>query len=298
MTSGRARSPRAYSHGFRAIINPIVAALVTWSLLPCVAAGDDQTEPTDERRTRFVVVVGGALVDFDINFRHKDFASGLTLFIDASGDLGLPEAHTVPSASLLARVSARDFVVVTVTPFRRFNDFEVDETIVLDDLEIHAGAAVAFRLDSDDIDVSWGRRLHEDDRLRVIGKLGVYLLDLRGGLWVDGSYSVGGDLETGTYERTLDLLAPLPLIGVQFDFDIDDRWTLVTAVDAIYLPVGDISGAALRTNVRARVALGRVVGLSFGVTYFDIEVRQEVKGGRNRIDYGYKGFFGGLYFAF
>jgi hypothetical protein len=131
----------------------------------------------------------------------------------------------------------------------------------------------------------------------IIGEAGIYILNLEIGARIEGSYTKDGVQETGSYQNTETLLAPFPLFGVQFNYDINRRWALATAVEAVYLPFGTITGKSLRTRIHTRLALGPRIGIAFGLSYFDIVVRQELENETTDVEYGYKGVFAGLYFA-
>ena len=100
------------------------------------------------------------------------------------------------------------------------------------------------------------------------------------------------------YVETSSFVAPLPLFGVIFDYDLSSRWALSTAVEASYLPVGSITGAALRTNILGRYAINGTVGISFGLRYFDIQVEEEDDKSISEIKYRYDGFFAGVQLVF
>ena len=77
-----------------------------------------------------------------------------------------------------------------------------------------------------------------------------------------------------------------------------DRPDRMTSIDAMYLPVGDITGRAFRTDITARYSFNRTVGVSFGVNHFDIHVTDEDELQKSSIKYGYAGIYAGLIFAF
>ena len=153
-------------------------------------------------------------------------------------------------------------------------------------------------MNSNDFDISYGYKLFADDHIRILGKVGVYITDLDAGIRAEGTWSIDGNPDAGIYERSRAIVAPLPLLGLQFNFYVNRRWSLSTSVDAMYLPVGDITGRALRTKLHTRYAFGRTVGIVFGINYFDIHVTDENEERKYDIKYGYDGVFAGLIFAF
>jgi hypothetical protein len=249
------------------------------------------------RNKQFVIVVGGSSVRFDASVKYTDLENGGGFFIDPEGMLGLPERQEVPALSMLVALKNRHFISVSATRFQRESSFASIEDLDLGELEIEH-ASVDFWLNSNDFDISYGYKFFSDDHIRILAKFGVYTLDLDAGMVAEGEWSYVSGLETGIYERNRTLIAPLPLLGILFNFYVDRRWALATSVDAMYLPVGDITGRALRTRVNARYAFGKTVGVTFGINYFDIHVTDQNDERKWDIKYGYDGFFAGLIFAF
>jgi hypothetical protein len=277
--------------------------LLAWAvpvfLLSSATASAQEAMQTllDSRQKQFVIVVGGSAVRFDASIKYSDRETGSGFFIDPEGMLGLPDRQEVPTLTMLVAVNGRHFISVGATRFQRESGVVLLEDTDLGDLEIE-NATVDLWLNSNDFDISYGYRFFSGDHIRILGKFGIYALDLDAGIIAEGEWSYANVLETGTYERHRTLIAPLPLLGILFNFYVDRRWALATTVDAMYLPVGDITGRALRSKINARYAFGKTVGITFGINYFDVHVTDKNDDRKWDIKYGYDGFFAGLIFAF
>ena len=244
-----------------------------------------------------MIAVGGSSVRFDSSFKYLDKETGHSIFLDPEGHLDLPERQDVPMLSMLVAFNDRHFLSVGATSFSRDSDLLSIEDADFGNLEIE-NALVHAWINSNDFDISYGYKLFADDHIRIVGKVGLYTIDLDAGILAEGSWSIGGEPNSGIYEQSRTIVAPLPLIGVQFNFYINRRWSLSTSVDAMYLPIGDITGRALRTKINTRYAFGRTVGIVFGINYFDIHVTDQNDERKYDIKYGYDGVFAGLIFAF
>jgi hypothetical protein len=276
-----------------------VALLLPGTEVLAAKTGTGTESPEQEKRYRWSVSAGGAAVQIDSSYKVTDKESGFSLFIDPEGQLNLSEREYVPSVYLLARLGGRHFISAGYTRFRRTSgEWLLDESLDLDDITLEAGTSLEFQWDSDDFDVSYGYRIHKDDRLRILAKFGVYALDLTVRILADGSYTIDGVTETGRFEEEASLVAPLPLFGLIFDFDITPRWSLATAVEAVYAPVGDITGRALRTRIYTDYRLTRLLDFTFGLSYFKIGVVDENDEVKQEIKYGYDGVYAGLSFNF
>jgi hypothetical protein len=249
------------------------------------------------RSKKFVFVFGGASVRFDSSFKFLDKETGNSVFIDPEGQLGLQERQEVPSGSFLVSLKDKHFLSIGFTSFERDSRLLDAESTTYGDLEVESGTIDVW-LDSNDFDLSYAYKLFADDHIRILGKAGIYTLDLDAGIRAEGEWSIEDEPDSGVYERSRSLIAPLPLLGVLFNFYIDNRWALAISVEAMYLPVGDITGRALRSKINARYAFGKAVGITFGINYFDVDVTDDGETRRYDIKYGYDGLFAGLIFAF
>jgi hypothetical protein len=244
-------------------------------------------------------VAGAALVEIDSSYKYTDKESGLSFFLDPEGQLDLSQREYVPTVYFLTQIKRRHYISAGYTRFRRTSgEKTLDESLDIGDIIIEADATLEFQWDSDDFDVAYGYRLHADDRIRIFANFGVYALDLTARVLAAGSYTIDGVTETGTFEEEASLVAPLPLLGVIFDFDITRKWSLATSVEAIYAPVGDITGRAVRTRIVTDYRLTRIMDFAFGFNYFRIDIVDEDDLERHEISYGYDGFFAGLGFNF
>ena len=280
----------------------LILALGTALLLPSPVAFAEETEaipPEQEKRYRWTVAAGGAVVQIDSSYKYTDKETGHSFFIDPEGQLNLSEREYVPSAYVLALIKGRHYLLAGYTRFRRTSgEQRLDESLDIGDITFEADASVEFQWDSDDFDVSYGYRIHKDDRLRILVQVGIYVLDLTARLLAEGSYTIDDVTEAGIFEEEASLVAPLPLAGLLFDFDITRRWSLMTSVEAVYAPVGDITGRALRTRLHARARLSKLVAIGFGISYFNIGVVDEDDEEKQDIKYGYDGLYAGLSFNF
>ena len=277
--------------------------LLSWTVI-CLLGGvalssaEDPTETIlQTRSSQWVIAVGGSSVLFDSSFKYLDKETGNGFFLDPEGQLGLPERQEVPTLTMLVTLKDRHFLSIGATRFRRESTLLVVDDLDFGSLGIASGEVDVW-INSNDFDLSYGYRLFADDHIRILGKVGIYALDLDAGIHAEGEWNFGDDHESGTYDQGRSLIAPLPLLGVQFNFYINRRWSLSTSVDAMYLPVGDITGRALRSRLHTRYAFGGTVGLIFGINYFNIHVTDQNDERKNDIKYGYDGVFAGLVFAF
>ena len=78
---------------------------------------------------------------------------------------------------MLVALKDRHFLSISATRFRRESTPLAVDDLDLGDLGIASGE-VSVWINSNDLDVSYGYRLFRDDHIRILGKVGIYTLDL------------------------------------------------------------------------------------------------------------------------
>ena len=99
---------------------------ILWLVAVCLlegaaatSAGELTQSLLETRSKQFVIVFGGASVNFDSSFKYLDKETGRSFFLDPEGQLGLPEKQQVPTLTMLATLKDRHFISVGATRFRR-----------------------------------------------------------------------------------------------------------------------------------------------------------------------------------
>ena len=252
-------------------------------------------EKTEASRSRFGLGVAAGLVRFDTNFRFTDKDSGLSVFVDGEGTLGLPEKKGLPVFYGHYRFNKRHGIsfnyfrvkrVATLLQVNESKDFN------LGDLTITAGANAEVTLTdkSHFYYLSYNYTLFDDNRSYLFASLGLYGLDLTYGLDARGQISLEGiPVIGGSYSREASVFAPLPMFGIDAWYYFTPKWALGTKVSVVGGSYQDISAVVLDTTVRAKYQFAKHVGFTFGITYFNGEVTIDNPELKTEVDYGFDG---------
>ena len=152
-----------------------------------IGCAHDDDSPTDYPRNRLGLGVGAGMVRFDTNFRFTDKDSGLSVFVDGEGTLGLPEKKGLPIFYGYYRFNKRHGIgfnyfrvkrVATLFKLNESKDFD------LGDLTITAGANAEVTLTdkSHFFYLNYNYTLFDDNRSYLFASFGLYGLDLSYGL--------------------------------------------------------------------------------------------------------------------
>jgi hypothetical protein len=241
---------------------------------------------------RLSVGVGIGYERFDTNFKFTDKSSGRSVYVDAEGTLGLPDAQTVPMLYGYWRASEKHGIGFRFFQINREATlFAVDEN--LGDLTLTGKATFSDKARF--YYVSYNYTAYQDTRSYVFLSLGLYGLDLKYRLDATGNISFRGvPIASGTYSQEVRQFAPLPLIGIDAWFALTPKWALGTRVSLIGGKYEDISAFVVETSVRGKYAFNRNLGLYFGINYFQGEVDINEDNQRAEISYGFDGVIAGL----
>ena len=244
---------------------------------------------------RFILGVGFVYALFDTSAKFTNKATDLSIFIDAEGSLGLPEADAVPALYGGYRFSKRHSLVFSYYQIRREVTF-IDEEFEFEGVHVAGSATLGDRTRF--YNLSYGNTLFSDERSRVSLRIGIYGLDLKYTFEASGEITVGEDTELAVLDEEAALVAPLPVIGFDFWFAFTPRWSINPKISFVGGRYQDVTAGVFSTTLLTRYQFNRRLGMLFGVSYFDADVTIEDSDERTDIDYGYSGAFIGLHLVF
>ena len=273
------------------------------SLVPLVLAGFALSilnkawaqESYELHEGKFALGVGYAIARFDTNFKFKNKQTGISVFIDGEGTLGLPESDILPVLYGAYRFTNKHSIGFTYFRVKRESTLlDFDDTV--DDITITG--QVTLRDNTSFYNIFYGYSLYEDERSRVQGLIGINGLDLKYIFEANGTITYPDSSTTATYEVEESLFAPLPLLGFQFWYAFTPKWSLDTKVAFVAGQYQETKAWVVNTSITSKYQFNKHVGGLLGLAYFDADVTIEDSDQRTDINYGYDGLFLGLHVIF
>lgn len=269
-------------------------ALPSTSLL-AAQAGDQATPPIgfDFSDTRFSLGVAVAALRYDTQLNFVDKETGDSIFLDAEGNLGLPETDVSPALFGRYRFSRRHSMGFSFWSLNRSNTLFSGD-IDIGDVSLSGSAELSDR--SNFYYLTYNYTFLEDSRSKIFGVLGLYGLDVKYQLEAIGEISIDGvPIAEDSLTREASTFAPLPMIGVDAIFALTPKWSFGTRVTLIGGSVGDVRDAlVLDTSVRAQYMFNDTFGLHLGIKYFNAKFDLNKSSVRTEVAYGFDGVFGGI----
>ena len=146
--------------------------------------------------------------------------------------------------------------------------------------------------------LDYGYTLFNDDRSQIKLLAGIYSLDLKYVFKAEGDITIDGVTTSGSILEEANVLAPLPLVGLDFWFSFTPEWSMATRVGFVAGTYEDLSAVVVQAGMNAQYKFNRHIGGVIGLTSFVADVVIEDNIERQNISYAYNGLFMGIHFVF
>ncbi|MCP4767607.1 MAG: hypothetical protein GY875_15200 [Gammaproteobacteria bacterium] len=245
---------------------------------------------------KFALGVGLGIVEFDTNAKVTAKKTGGSRYIDLEGNLGLPDndqVNTIYGAYKFNEKHSLVFGYFSIERKSSILNFSEDFNDI-----IVVKADVSIEDNSRFYNLGYGYTLFDDDRSDVTLIFGLKSLDLRLRAEARGEITVNGETRSRVEITEADVLAPLPLLGLNFGFNFTPKWGISTRIGLVGGTYQDVSASVVETSINSRYQFAKHAGFLLGLTYFDANVDIDDDDEVTEVSYGYTGAFVGLHFGF
>ena len=249
------------------------------------------TDPADMPWQKLYVNIGYFLASMNSGFRIGSGQNGIGVDLDVEDVLGL---NTTEKAF---RIDAGWRFTKNKRHKVQFSWFRIDrsgEKFLNTPIEIPDGEGGSTQLgpgqfsstfNFDIVELKYEYSFFLDERADLNIGIGLFVMPIEFGFTgvVDGATSV--DIRE-------EITAPLPVIGVGFDFAITPKWYVRQQLDLFYLAIGDFEGGIAHNNLALEWLPWKHVGFGLGLEHMKVAV--EAKGS----DYPQIDFVGSVEFDY
>ncbi|MFC1858601.1 hypothetical protein ACFL9U_11355 [Thermodesulfobacteriota bacterium] len=218
--------------------------------------------------SRFGFNLGGTLIATDGSVRLG--AKGLGLTVDVNDFLGLDTSTYSVRADGYWRFTQnrRHRLDFAYYGLRQSGTSTLLRNIDIGDLNLPLGTTVDTSLKMDVFRLGYSYSFFKDDRMDLGIGAGLFVLPISFELTASG-------LANGFEEA--DITAPLPVVGLRFDFAITPKWFLRSNIDLFYIEIGDFKGSIHSGKLALEYNAFKNVG--FGLSAESFRVKVEAEGG-------------------
>ena len=241
----------------------------------------------------FTLGVGWGIVNFDTNVKVTTKLTGRSRFIDLEGNLGLPDNDRVGTIYGGYRFNEKHALVFGYFAINRESEL-IDYSEEFNDLVL-VEANVSIEDNSEFYNIGYAYNLFRDPRSSVNLVVGLNNLDLKLEAEASGKITVGDESLSVAEVADADVLAPLPLIGLNFGFGFTPQWSVSTRVALVTGSYDDVSADVAQVTINSLYRFNQHAGLLLGLSYFDAQVDIDDDDDLTEVVYSYSGAFIGLH---
>ena len=194
--------------------------------------------------------------------------------IDTEDDLGLDKSEMVPQAELTLLPGERHLVRLSALTSRRSATKRIEKQIRFEDDVYNVNETVASKLDLTLFGLSYGYRFIVRDRAELTATFGIQIATIEANAFVP----------TRMVRDPEDGVAPIPLIGLEARYDLNERWSLEGRFQGLTANIKDVEGTIRDGRVATTFRVNPYLVLGLGYRTFSVDVDSQDQGNPGRVD--------------
>ena len=261
----------------------LFALVLLWGcLVPNAVKAGEWIKPGEER---FKFIGGVFLPAFDRKIRVDNPSLGIGEEIDLENDLGLDDTQTTFYGNAYWRFFPRHRIGVGYFRFKDEVTATAQRDLQIGDEIFPVGASISSEFKFEIFPIHYSYSFMKREKMELAGTLGLHWYRIN--FAVAGSLSLSG-LDAGT-EVTAKANAPLPLLGLQFQYHFTPKWTASIQAEAFGLSYSDYKGSLVNLAVRTEYWFFNHIGAGLAVNAFRLDFEVDSSEWRGELDYRYWG---------
>lgn len=264
----------------------ILTFLATLFILPTVAYSDDWIQPGEEN----ITIRAGAFLPWygtDARVDSSDGSTGTGLNLE--DDLGFDGNQVTFYGDVCWRFFSRNRVTASFFQMNRNGTVTAKKDIEVGNETFPAGATLSSEMDFTIIPFQYSFSFLKDEKYEMAASIGLHWYDMK--FKVDGSATVGGTGGAATVDA--DAKAPLPLIGLRFDYYFTPKWTACVHAEVFKLNTSNdtfqFSGSLFNVSINTDYWFYNHFGVGAAFNYFALNVDVDSDDWKGSADYRYWG---------
>lgn len=263
----------------------------------CVIAWPAQAD-FDER---YMLEVGGTVVNFDSHIRINSRDGSIDKEIDLEDDLGVDSEVRMGTLKGSWRMADRHRLTLMYVPISRTTERTSSKDIEVDGDIIRAGASVGVSMKSHVFDIEYLYSFYKRPKLELAGSAGIYWMNVKTEITASGQVLVDGSTQDeyrSDFQANQRFIAPLPLLGLSASYAINPRWSTHAYARYLDVTINDIEGRILALSLKTDYYFTDHIGLGAIYAAFDLNVEQSGVVSYNSLKYSYEGLAAYLTFKY
>lgn len=257
-------------------------------VIVCLAASPVRSD-FDET---YKLTIGGLATDFETTLRINSRDNSIDHKIELEDDLGYDSA--VQSAWIRGhwRMAPRHRLSLLYTQFNRTSEVTSATDIDIGGNILKAGTYIGSSAKTHLFDIEYIYSFFKRPNIELGVTAGVYWMNTVFELNAAGEVIFEGETEPEfrtDYQANQRLIAPLPLIGLTLDYEINHSWRLKAGARFFDVTISDIDGYIFSSNLGTEYYFTRHFGLGAMLALFNLSVKHNGVVFINTLTYEYSG---------
>jgi hypothetical protein len=242
----------------------VLAITLAFLSMSVVAAEEEKKVMPWEK---FSLSLGGFITTVNSDVRIGSQTAGIGIDVNPEDALGLDSSVFVfrADASYRFTENRRHRFDLSYIDLRRSATRTIQRDIQFRDHTFTAGTTLDTLFDIQLIRGAYSYSLYQDDRIDLGLSFGAYVAPIKLRL----SSSTSGNAEEQN------VTAPLPVLGLRFDFAITPKLFLKQGLDVFYMQYGNFQGSLIDAKVNVEYNIWKHVGVGVGYDYFRIMIKAD-----------------------
>jgi hypothetical protein len=231
-------------------------ALIAIGTAGCAVA-DDFIKPGQET---FKINLGAIVNDFDTSLRLDGPRDrGVEVDLD---DLGLKRNLNSFMGSATWRIASNHRLGLQVFQTKRNAEKTTERTLEFKDQVIPAGTTLATESKTSFYIANYQYSFIKNDNMELAGVFGLYT----------ANFKFKFNASTPPVDVDASTTAPLPMIGLSFDYYVTPQWTVSALAEGLKVKIGDVDGKTYNVGLSTDYMLTRNFGIGIAYSYVDLSV--------------------------
>jgi hypothetical protein len=245
-----------------------VVMLIMYSIITPLQADFDE---------KYLLTIGGSVNDFDSKLSINSRDGSVDKEIDFEDRLGMDTTLRLGWVRGSWRMAERHRLALLYMPIQRTSQLTTQKDIDVGGNIIKAGGSIGTEVNTHTFDIEYIYSFYKKPDLEIGISAGIYWMNSVVEISAAGEIIIEGSNQAEfrtDYQANQRLVAPLPLIGVQAAYEINQQWYARASARYLDVTIGDIEGRILNLTLDTEYFFNNHLGLGAALTSFDVSVQQ------------------------
>jgi hypothetical protein len=287
--------------GWRGHATGVAGVLLLASVLGVAGTTPARAEVPGDVPDKVRISIGGMAANAYTDAALGSTTAGIGASVNFEDIFDLPESKNTWRFELNWRLNKRQFLDFGYLELNRSGSRVLEQDINWGDFVFQANGKVTATFDTNFPYLAWRYSFIDLPQVRISGSAGIDYVTLSAGLKASGNVTdKSGTLVSGEVEEKVSVGAPVPQIGLQFEWAMTKRLAMLVYVRQIYVNnIEGINGGIGEVAARMHWWYAKHAGISGGLDKESIDLKSYESGDtRARFRYEVRGLSFYLNFAF